>query len=128
MEIELTAIFDSTPNAVYNAFLDSDEHSEMTGGQALITEDEGDKYSAWDGYIWGTILELKPDNYIRLSWRTPDFEEDQPHSLVEIFLSDNPEGKCELRLKHSELLDKDTQYEQGWIDNYFTPISEYFKK
>ena len=56
MEIELTAIFDSTPNAVYNAFLDSDEHSEMTGGQALITEDEGDKYSAWDGYIWGPYL------------------------------------------------------------------------
>ena len=127
MEFQLTATFDCTVDRVYHAFLDSDEHSDMTGGQALITEDEGDKYSAWDGYIWGTILELKSNEYIKLTWRTPDFEEDQPHSLVEIFLSELDEGKCELRLKHSELLEKDTQYEQGWIDNYFTPMAEYFK-
>jgi hypothetical protein len=26
------------------------------------------------------------------------------------------------------LLEKDTSYEQGWIDNYFTPMEEYFDK
>ncbi len=125
MEFELQCTLQATPQEVYDAWMDSDKHSDMTGGQALITDDEGDKFSAWDGYIWGGNLELVSGKYIKQSWRTSEFQDDQPHSLVEIFLEAKEDG-CLLRLKHSNLTDADEQYKQGWVDNYFEPMQQYF--
>ncbi len=126
MEFELETTLPASASAVYEAWLDSDQHSDMTGGQALITEDEGDKFTAWDGYIWGTNLELKKDQYIKQTWRTSEFQEDQPNSILEVFFSSKGDNECLLRLKHSELTDADEHYKQGWIDNYFEPMNLYF--
>ena len=126
MEFTLEETFGVTPKQLYEAWLDSDQHSEMTGGEAFITEDEGDPYHAWDGYIWGKNLELRPHEYIKQSWKSSDFEEDQEFSIVEISLKEVPHGTL-LTLRHSNLSDNDDQYKQGWIDNYFVPMKEYFK-
>jgi hypothetical protein len=33
---------------------------------------------------------------------------------------------CELTLIHTNIPEAQTQYKQGWIDNYFTPMKNYF--
>lgn len=126
MEFTLEQYFDVSPGELYDAWLDSDAHSEMTGGEASITPDLDDPYSAWDGYIWGRNLELREGEYIRQSWKTADFEEEQDYSTLEITLEPQEKGTL-LKLKHSDLTDADDHYIEGWKDNYFEPMKGYFK-
>jgi uncharacterized protein YndB with AHSA1/START domain len=127
MEFTLEEYFEASPETIYKAWLDSDEHSEMTGGaDALITDEVGEPYNAWDGYIWGKTLELKPNEFIRQSWRTDEFEDEQPYSFIEITLK--PEGSgTRLTLKHAGLSENDEKYKQGWVDNYFVLMKKYFE-
>ena len=125
MEFTLTAFFKTTPQKLYDSWLDSDGHSAMTGGEAEITSDEGDPFHSWDGYIWGKNLKLEPHSLIRQSWKTSDFEEDQNYSLLEIQLSEK-DGGTELKLIHSHLNEKDDHYIKGWEDHYFKPMKAYF--
>jgi hypothetical protein len=64
VEFEVSDIIPATPDQIYTAWLDSSEHSEMTGSPARISSVVGDKFSAWNGYIHGTNLELEPSNRI----------------------------------------------------------------
>lgn len=125
MEFTLVEIFRVTPKQLFEAWLDSDQHSSMTGGQAFITEDEGDPFNVWDGYIWGKNLELRPYEYIRQSWKSVDFADGQDYSTLEITLEEIPNG-TRLTLRHSDLLESDEHYKQGWIDHYFQPMHAYF--
>lgn len=126
MEFTVETIIKASPEKIYSAWLDPDGHSDMTGGDALITEDVDDKFTAWDGYIWGTNLELKKNEYIRQSWRTADFEEDQEYSTIEVFFEAVDEG-TKITLKHSGLRESDEKYKDGWVENYFEPMKEYFE-
>ncbi|MBV6645833.1 MAG: SRPBCC domain-containing protein [Cyclobacteriaceae bacterium] len=126
MEFTVETTIKTSAERLYNAWLDSDEHADMTGGDALITDEEDDKFTAWDGYIWGTTVELKANEYIRQRWRTADFRDLQEDSMVEIFFEEKGEETV-VRIKHSNLMDDDDQYEQGWVDNYFIPMKAYFE-
>jgi activator of HSP90 ATPase len=125
MEFTVEAYFKASPQQVYETWLDSEGHSEMTGGEAEITDDIGDPFNTWDGYIWGKNLELKTNEYIKQSWMTSDFAEGQDYSIVEIYLKEN-DGGCHLTLKHSQLTEEDQHYIKGWEDHYFVPMKGYF--
>ena len=51
----LTDIIPAPPAAVYDAWLNSRAHSEMTGSKASQSARIGAKVSAWGGYITGQI-------------------------------------------------------------------------
>lgn len=126
MQFTLKANFPVAAQALYNAWLSSEEHSKMTGAIAKIGQQIGDRFTAWDGYISGTNLELKPPFRIVQSWRTTEFPAKQSDSLIE--LTFNEVGKStELTLHHSSLGKDDHQYKQGWLDHYFTPMKAYFQ-
>ena len=126
MEFTINTHIGATPKRIYDAWLDSDEHSDLTGGDALITDEIDDKFTAWDGYIWGKNLELKPGKYIKQSWRTADFEDDQDFSTLEIFFEADGDV-TKITLKHTGLTYKDEHYKKGWFDRYFTPMKTYFE-
>jgi activator of HSP90 ATPase len=126
MEFQLEAFIKASPQRIYEAWLDSDEHTAMTGGDALITDEIDDKFTAWDGYIWGNNLELRPYEYIKQSWKTSDFDEDQDYSILEVFLEPHEDG-TRIILKHTNLTYKDEQYKKGWQENYFDPMKTYFE-
>ena len=69
-DFKLSCDLPAPPQAVYDAWLDSAAHSAMTGSEAKIGKHVGDRYTAWDGYISGTTLELAPGRRIAQSWRT----------------------------------------------------------
>ncbi len=122
----ISAEFPVTPNAIYNAWLDGDQHANMTGGDATGVPEVGAKFTAWDGYIWGSNLELEANQRIVQSWRTSDFEEADDDSRIEIELSPTETG-CLLTLHHSNIPDDHpSDYEQGWEDHYFIPMRSYF--
>ena len=58
MEFTLKTIIDATAQEIYTAWLSSKGHTAMTVADATITAVVGKKFTAWDGYIAGTTLEL----------------------------------------------------------------------
>ncbi|MCR9171395.1 MAG: SRPBCC domain-containing protein [bacterium] len=125
MEFTLKTIINTTPKEVYDAWLNSESHSKMTGGEAEVTDDVGARFTAWDGYIEGTNLELEPNKRIVQSWRTSEFEENDEDSTIEILLNE-VDGKTELTLIHTQLSEDGEQYINGWKEHYFEPMKAFF--
>jgi len=126
MEFELIHVFNVLPEVVYTSFLDSKAHTEMTGAEANVSDSEGDEFTAWDGYICGRNVELVQGRKIIQFWRTTEFDEGQPDSLIEIQLEPTEDGQTVLRLIHKNLPENDDQYIKGWQDYYFKPMEIYF--
>jgi activator of HSP90 ATPase len=125
-KLRMTAAIPAEPAAVYGAWLSSKGHSDMTGGGARVSAKVGGKFSAWDGYISGKNLGLKPGKLIRQAWRTTEFPEAAPDSLLEIRLEKKGRG-TKLTLTQTGIPDGQSgEYRKGWTDYYFGPMKEYF--
>ncbi len=124
--LELRQNFKAKPSEIYVAWLDSIQHSKMTGGQAICSNKIGGSFTAWDGYIEGKNIELKPNQEIIQSWRTSEFDENDADSKLIILLKESENG-TELILNHSNIPEGQTQYRKGWLEHYFTPMENYFK-
>jgi activator of HSP90 ATPase len=113
---------------VYDALLDSKKHSEFTGSKAKGKPEVGAKFTAWDGYISGKILELEEGKRILQEWETTEWPEGYPPSRVE-FTFNEVDEKTELTMVHSGFpIDQKEGLQQGWIDYYWEPLKNYFKK
>jgi uncharacterized protein YndB with AHSA1/START domain len=122
----LSAVIPASPAEIYRAWLDSIGHSEMTGGEATMSDEVGADISAWDGYITGRNLELVPGERIVQSWRTTEFDDECDDSVVTILLQET-EGGTLLTLEHSNVPDEYKSYEEGgWQLHYFEPMIAYF--
>jgi len=128
MEFTLEYEFSVAPDILYNGWLDSRTHSEMTGGESNIQPTKNKEFLAWDGYISCKNLELVPNQLIKQSWRSSDFKKDQEDSILELQFVSLGNNKTKLILKHSHLTDADMHYKQGWFDSYFIPMAEYFNQ
>ena len=117
--------FSVSPNAVYKAWLNSAEHTSMTGGQAICSDKEGGEFFAWDGYISGVNVELNENQKIVQKWRTTEFSNEDDDSLIEIIIEDLGE-QCRVTLNHSNIPDGQSDYKKGWIEHYFEPMLAYF--
>jgi uncharacterized protein YndB with AHSA1/START domain len=124
----LTATIPASAQEIYDAWLDSLAHTEMTGGEAAMSDEIGAQVVAWGGYITGRNLELVPGERIVQSWRTSKFTDQHEDSIITVTLEEVAEGTL-LTLVHSKVPADQTHYEQGgWQEHYFEPMQEYFKK
>ena len=116
---ELKESFQVPPAKIYAAWLDSVGHTAMTGGEADCNAQVGGSFTAWDGYISGTNLELIPNQKIVQSWRSTQFAPEDEDSELTIQLEETAEGTL-LTLIHQNIPEGQTQYKLGWINHYFT--------
>lgn len=126
LEFEVFTIVPLPPQEVYDAWLDSRQHSKMTGATAKVSAKVGEEFEAWDGYITGKNLKLDPGKRIVQAWRTSEFSDDEEDSQIEILFESVKEG-TKLVLRHTKLPPHGEIYKQGWEDSYFNPMREYFK-
>ena len=113
---------------IYNAWISSERHRQMTGSPAEVDAKIGGKFKAWDGYIRGKTLIMEPHQRIVQAWRTSEFPDGSPDSQVEILLEDISNG-TKITLNHKDIPDgQGDSYKQGWEDFYFTPMRAYFSK
>ena len=124
---EVKEFFPGIPAAeIFNAWLESEAHSAFTGSPAHVNPGVGGEFSAWDGYISGKTLEIEPPRRILQSWRTTEFPEGSPDSLLEVLLEEIEDG-TQLTLVHTNIPDgQGEDYRQGWEDYYFKPMRQYF--
>jgi uncharacterized protein YndB with AHSA1/START domain len=124
----LASTIPASPEAVYDAWLDSAGHSAMTGGKAKASDKAGGAFTAWDGDISGKNIELARGKRIVQSWRTRRFSDADPDSTIIVTLAPVKEGTL-LTLEHCDAPDGDEHkgYQNGgWEDHYFAPMKKYF--
>jgi activator of HSP90 ATPase len=128
MSIRFTrsAIIPAAPKQVYDAWLSSKGHTQMTGSMAKASARVGGSFTAWDGYISGKNLKLKPGKHIVQAWRTTEFAASDPDSQIEVLLEKAPRG-TKLTLRHTNVPNGHTGYRTGWQTHYFEPMKKYFK-
>ena len=125
---KLSAVIPAKPADIYKAWLSTKGHAAMTGSPAKVNGKIGGKFTAWDGYIFGSTLELVQDQFIVQAWRTSEFPDDAPDSLVEISLKEI-KGGTKVTLTHTQIpTGQEDSYRQGWEDFYFKPMKEHFGK
>ena len=123
----ISEIFPISTDVLFQAWLDSDVHAEMIGSSAEIDPIINGKFYAWDNYITGTTIEIEKNKRIVQKWRTDEFPVNSPDSIVELVFTDI-KGVTKLSLTHSQIPDgQASDYKQGWIDHYFSPMKEYFE-
>jgi activator of HSP90 ATPase len=151
-EFTLTVTIHAKAETIYKAWLSTQGHSAITGSPAKVDGTANGDFTAWDGYIWGTFLELEENKRIAQTWRTSEFPDEAEDSIVEILLEELATGldrseksarstlrqaqdgarppahtMTTLTLKHSNIPeDQAENYKQGWEDFYFKPMKEYF--
>ena len=124
-DFTLTATLNAKADAIYKAWLSTQGHTLMTGSPAKVDGRIGGAFTAWDGYIWGTFLELEENKRIVQAWRTGEFSEEHEDSHVEIILEET-NGETKLTLIHTKVPEGQDGYVKGWEDFYFKPMKEYF--
>ena len=124
----LSEVIPATPAQIYKAWLSTDGHTKMTGSPAEVEVRVKGKFTAWDGYISGETLELKPYTRIVQAWRTTEFPEGGSDSRVEILLESVKSG-TKVTIIHSNIPEGQADdYKHGWQDFYFKPMKDYFSK
>ncbi len=114
-----------TPRRLYDAFLDSRQHSAMTGGRARMSAVVGDRWTAWDGSLGGENVELVPGKKIVQTWRGDDFPAGH-HSRLTLTFAKAPTGTKVTLVQTDVPDDLQASYAQGWRDYYWTPMKAYF--
>lgn len=126
--LRLSATIPVKRKVLFAAWLDSRQHTAFTGGKARIDPHVGGKFSAWDGYITGTTLDLDSPRRIVQTWRTTDFPDGSEDSRLEITFEETDRG-TRITLRHTHLpAGEGEQYKKGWSEFYFTPMKEYFRR
>lgn len=137
-QFTLTVTFPVSAEKIYKTWLSTKGHTEMTGSPAKVDGRVDGDFTAWDGYIWGTFLELEKNRRIVQSWRTSEFPEEAEDSRVEVLLEEEIAStgehrlattyKTKLTLIHTNIPEGQDSYKQGWEDFYFKPMREWSEK
>ena len=126
--IEQSVTIKASPHDVYEALIDSEKHSQFTGAQASISRKIGSPFTAYDGALTGTILELVPDNKIVQSWRVSDEDWDSSHYSTATFSLEEFEGGTRLTFVQTGVPEQCYDAtSQGWQTYYWDKLKQYLE-
>ena len=125
--IKQTVALKGTPHEVYEMLINSKKHSAFTGSKAVVSQKEGGRISAWDGYIDGKNIKLITDKKIVQSWRAIDWPKGH-YSTVTYALTKTKGGTKLTFVQTSVPADFCTSIKQGWVDYYWTPLKAHFPR
>ena len=119
--IEQTVTFKDRPHVVYEMLMDSAEHARFTGAEANISREVGGAFSAYEGALTGTNIELAPDTKIVQSWRADDWPQD--HYSTVTFLLEETEAGTRLTFTQTGVPEQSyADINQGWRDYYWSKM------
>ena len=110
-------------------YLSPKSHARITGAPVRIGKQAGARFSAFGGELSGTMLATVPDRLIVQSWRSCNFKESDPDSIL--ILSFTPVGKNSARidLVHVNVAKQDHKgVAEGWPSYYWKPWRKFLKQ
>ena len=133
---ETRRVVRASPKRLFEAWLDSREHSDMTGAAAEITSKEGEPFSTLDGQITGVNVEIGSYNRIVQRWHVSLPEGGTAESRIEWSLATGQnyggigfphDDGTTIIIHHSGLPSEQTRFSAPWWEEfYFQPMDVYF--
>ena len=123
--IEQSVIFKSSPSNLYELFMDSAKHSDVTGAPADVSREVGGKWNAHGGRIGGTNLALVPGRMIVQAWRSNGWKKIDPDSILVVRFT-KVAGGTRVDLAHVGVPDHDHKgVTKGWKKYYWEAWKKY---
>ena len=129
-------IVPATPKRLFEAWLDSREHGDMTGGRATIDSSANGSIGLLDGAVVGRIVECEPNSLIVHELNTADEWKAGRATRVEVRLVTgsnyggigNPQDDgTTIILRHTGVYAGGVFSPDWWESRYFRPMDAYFK-
>ena len=130
----VTRIVPATPKRLFEAWIDSREHGDMTGSRATIDACGGGSVSLLDGAVLGRIVEAEPNSLIVHELNTAEEWESGSATRVEVRLATGTSygGIGNPQDDGTTVILRHTGVEAGifspdwWEERYFRPMDAYF--
>ena len=128
-------IVPATPKRLFESWLGSREHSDMTGRRAAIDASVDGPVSLLDGAVLGRVVEMKPYERIVHELNAAEAWKDGSVTRVEVSLATGPSygGLGNPQDDGTTVILRHTGVEAGgpfspdwWEDRYFRPMDDYF--
>ena len=124
--IRQTVFFKTSPGKVFEALVDPTERRKWTGERATGDAKVGSKFTTTDGYVFGKNLELDKGKLIVQEWKTKEWPDGAPFSIVKYSVKAE-RGGTRLNLVHSNVPSSIADYiKSGWVEYNWKPLKKYF--
>jgi activator of HSP90 ATPase len=125
--IEQSVRFRTSPQALFDLYLDSKKHSASTGARAKISRKAGGKFRAFKGALEGKNLHIVPGKQIVQFWRATHWKKEDWSILVLNF--SRVAGGAQIDLVHIGVPAYDHKgVRQGWPKYYWRPWRRYIRE
>lgn len=112
---------------LFQMYVSPELHGAFTGMPVTISDSPGSPFSAFDGALSGSVLQVVKPSVVVQSWRSVSFYDSDPDStLIMYFHDDGDEGLIELIHLDVPAQDYDG-VTQGWEKYYWTPWRDYLE-
>ena len=119
--IQQSIVLKASPKALFDAFLDSRQHSAITGAKATTGRRPGMRFSAFDGALSGRNLMIVRDRLIVQSWRVSNWKKTDADSVLILRFSP-ARGGTRVDLTHVGVPAHDHKgVTKGWRSFYWLP-------
>ncbi|WNB92251.1 SRPBCC domain-containing protein [Bacillus sp. NEB1478] len=127
-KIQQEIVFETSRDRVYQALLNEQQFSKMSGGAPTsIVAEEGGSFSCFGGMILGRTIELVPNERIVQAWRAANWEPGV-YSIVTFELNERG-NQTLLKFTHSGFPEgQDKHLAAGWHENYWNPLQTLLSK
>ncbi len=115
----------TTPEQLYELYMDARKHTLVTGAPATISKKEGSAFTAHGKYISGKNFRLTPGKMIVQSWRGQNWTKDELDSVFS--LQFEKQGKnAVLHMTHSNVPANHAEgIKKGWNQHYWKPWASF---
>jgi len=125
MIISQQVTFECSAKQLFSILTEAKIFSQITASEAVFDLCVHGEFSAFNGMISGTFLELEKDKRLTQMWRAANWQ-DGVHSLVSFHLQESTEHKTTLSFEQTQYPTELEQHlVQGWQDRYWQPIKNY---
>jgi activator of HSP90 ATPase len=123
--IKQEVTFTATPERIYEALLDAQKFSQMTGGAtAEIDAKAGGAFSCFGGIVTGRNIELQPRQHIVQAWRAGNWPQGV-YSIVHFKLAPADQN-TKLTMTHAGFPSEMREHlDGGWHKMYWDPLKRY---
>lgn len=112
---------------LFQMYVSPELHGAFTGMPVTISDSPDSPFSAFDGALSGSMLQVVTPSIVVQSWRSVSFYDSDPDStLILYFHDDGNEGRIDLI--HLDVPEQDYDgVTEGWEKYYWKPWREYLE-
>lgn len=127
--VQIAVDLPAPPERLYAMYLDAAQHAAFSGAPVVIGSDPGTPFSAFDGVLTGTILQVIPNRLIVQAWRSVNWGADDIDSTLVLHFLSAPDGTGRIELTQVNVPESDfAGVSQGWEKHYWAPWRAYLGK